>query len=249
LADITISIVSHNQELILNNLLNKLAIYSASISKVIVTHNTLESNNSISNDFPFELEEIQNPKPKGFGSNHNQAFQLCTSPFFCIMNPDIDLDCEPFQVLQNCFSDSEVAVAAPSIKNLEGKFEDSARYFPTPFGIIRKLFFNYRGEYPIKNDEVIIYPDWVGGMFMLFESIKFNELGGFDERYHLYYEDVDLCLRTWKIGYKVLLTMETNATHDARRASHRKLIYFKWHIISLFRFFIKHIFRFPNKLL
>lgn len=52
-------------------------------------------------------------------------------------------------------------------------------------------------------NEKIIYPDWVGGMFMLFRRETFAQLGGFDQRYFLYYEDVDLCARLNLQGYKM----------------------------------------------
>ena len=86
-------------------------------------------------------------------------------------------------------------------------------------------------------------------MFLLFESKKYTNLNGFDESFHLYYEDVDICLRAWKYGFKVLLCKDNEVIHDARRSSHSDLVYMKWHLTSLLRFFIKHFGRFPNKVI
>jgi N-acetylglucosaminyl-diphospho-decaprenol L-rhamnosyltransferase len=247
LQGITISIVSHNQDLILNQLLDKLAKYSVNISKVIVTHNTNQLIYSIKKKYPFEIMQIQNQKPKGFASNHNQAFKHSESDLFCVMNPDIDIISEPFEKMRNCFNDSSVAIVAPLIKNLNGRVEDTARYFPTPLGLFKKFFFNDSGIFQVDADKVICYPDWVGGMFLLFDSQKYKELCGFDERYFLYYEDVDICIRSWKYGYKVLQYKGVGVIHDARRTSHTNLKYLKWHISSLLRFFITHFGRFPSK--
>ena len=247
--NITISVVSHNQGSILRNLLKKLDKYSRFIAKVIVTFNTSEKINISSLSFSYEVVCIQNSKSKGFAENHNQAFMKCQSEFFCVMNPDIDLNIEPFENLIKCFKDSSVCVVAPQIKSLDGIVEDSARYFPTIGSIMKKKIFGYRGIFPIGNDAVIVYPDWIGGMFLLFDSIKYRNLNGFDERYFLYYEDVDLCLRAWKEGYKVILSLDVDVIHDARRTSHKNLKYMKWHITSMIRFFILHIGRFPNKVL
>lgn len=244
--EITISIVSHNQELMLNQLLNKLKFYSVNITKVIITRNTPDQFSSMNQNYPFELIEIQNQVPKGFASNHNEAFKYCSSELFCVMNPDIDLLSEPFEDLIHCFNDASVAIVAPLIKNLKGKIEDSARNFPTPLGLFKKLLFNDHGVFK-DDDSVLSYPDWVGGMFLLFNSNKYKELEGFDERYFLYYEDVDICIRTWKFGYKVLQYKGVSVIHDARRTSHRNLRYLKWHIFSLLRFFITHFGRFPSK--
>jgi N-acetylglucosaminyl-diphospho-decaprenol L-rhamnosyltransferase len=249
LKNITISIVSHNQGRIMTQLLDRLAKYSTYIKKVIVTHNITESKYSLDNKFPFEVFEIQNKTPKGFASNHNQAFRFCDSDFFCVMNPDIDIVSEPFHALQDCFQDTSVAIVAPLIKNAEGQVEDTARYFPTPFGLAKKLLLKQSGTFNAGSKEVIIYPDWLGGMFLLFESKKYTNLNGFDESFHLYYEDVDICLRAWKYGFKVLLCKDNEVIHDARRSSHSDLVYMKWHLTSLLRFFIKHFGRFPNKVI
>ena len=73
-------------------------------------------------------------------------------------------------------------------------------------------------------------------MFMVFRTGVFKELGGFDERYFLYYEDVDLCLRLRHAGYEVILLPQVSAIHDARRQSHRNLRYLVIHASSLLRF-------------
>ena len=94
---ITISVVSHGQGSILRNLLSKLQKYSTFISKVVITFNIPETIDMNSFKFPFEVECIQNAKPKGFAANHNQAFNKCESEFFCVMNPDIDMNNEQFK--------------------------------------------------------------------------------------------------------------------------------------------------------
>jgi GT2 family glycosyltransferase len=74
-------------------------------------------------------------------------------------------------------------------------------------------------------------------MFMLFRSAVFAELQGFDERYYLYYEDVDLCRRLRGRGYDVRLVPSVSATHDARRESRRSLRHLRWHIASMLCYF------------
>ena len=247
--NITISVVSHGQGSILRNLIFKLNKYSTFISKVVITLNIPERLDINSFNFPFELVYIENASPKGFAENHNQAFAKCKSDFFCVMNPDIDLDNDPFDNLIKCFKDSAVCVVAPQIRNTDGVIEDSARYFPTIISLARKFFFGYKGFFPAKQNSVIAYPDWVGGMFLLFDALKYRQLKGFDERYFLYYEDVDLCLRIWREGFKVLLSLEASVIHDARRASHKNLKYMKWHMASMIRFFVLHTGRYPNKVI
>ena len=72
---------------------------------------------------------------------------------------------------------------------------------------------------------------------MLFPRTVFEQLGGFDETYFLYYEDVDLCARLRKLGYRVGYCADVSVVHDARRASHRNLSYLRRHLASMARFF------------
>jgi hypothetical protein len=85
--------------------------------------------------------------------------------------------------------------------------------------------------------------DWIAGMFMLFPAAVFAKLGGFDEAYFLYYEDVDLCSRLRAQGREVLVSSGVSVIHDARRASHRNPKYLRWHLSSMLRFFLHHFFR------
>ncbi|MEO8159499.1 MAG: glycosyltransferase, partial [Betaproteobacteria bacterium] len=178
---------------------------------------------------------IRNASPTGFGANHNAAFTECANAYFCVLNPDVRLDGNPFPALVAELAAANVGVAAPKIMSPTGAIEDSARRFPTSGFLVRKLFGQTSGlDYEI--GQATISPDWVAGMFMLFRAPVFAELHGFDERYFLYYEDVDLCRRLRKHGYDVRLVPSVRVVHDARRDSHRSLRHLRWHLASLLRF-------------
>ncbi len=78
---------------------------------------------------------------------------------------------------------------------------------------------------------------------MLFTRDAFARVGGFDERYHLYYEDVDLCARMRLAGREVVFCPTVEIVHAARRESHRNLRFFAWHVQSMLRFFLSGPFR------
>jgi len=187
-------------------------------------------------EFSFPIIVIRNPAPLGFAANHNQAFAKSSGQFFCVVNPDIRLHKNIFPALLDCLQDTSIGVAAPLVVGEQGEIEDSARRFPTPFKILCKAFGGCRGgDYAVKDE--VIFPDWVGGMFMLFHRETFKALGGFDERYFLYYEDVDLCARLTLHGYKIALCPTAQVVHHAQRSSHRNLKYLTWHVTSMMRFF------------
>lgn len=243
--EVTVSIVSHNHSQLVVSLVSQLSKFPQHIAKVIVTNNTTNDIFLVEEHYPFEITQIHNRNPKGFGANHNQAFKHCGTDYFCVMNPDISIVSDPFLALLSRCTDQSIAIIAPLIVNLRGTVEDSARFFPTPWGLVKKLFGHYDGVYPVKNDQRLGFPDWVAGMFLLIRADKYAELAGFDESFFLYYEDVDLCARAWKKDYAVALCQEVRVIHDARRSSHYELEFFKWHVMSALRFFMKY--RLPKR--
>ena len=77
---------------------------------------------------------------------------------------------------------------------------------------------------------------------MVFPSEIFGKLGGFDERYFLYYEDVDLCGRLRLRGHEVVLNPKAQVIHHAQRSSHGNLRYMAWHLRSMARFFLSPVY-------
>ena len=240
--DISISVVSHLQLGLVAQLLDDLAEYCKDLNfEFILTLNLAE-------DLPFSLDRyifpislIRNSGPLGFGANHNQAFAKSSGSYFCVLNPDIRIRSNPFLLLSNCFQDPFVGVVAPLVLGPDGCVEDSARQFPSPLKILGK-FFNVRQKPEYSGTEGIIYPDWVGGMFMLFPREIFARLGGFDERYFLYYEDVDLCARLKLMGFRALLCTKAHVIHHAQRSSHANFRYLRWHLRSMTRFFLSPVY-------
>jgi N-acetylglucosaminyl-diphospho-decaprenol L-rhamnosyltransferase len=241
-ADISISVISHGQIDLIEELLRDINQHCHTLSLQLILTLNLEETLPFAEDiFSFPLEIIRNKVPLGFAANHNQAYSHASGKYFCVMNPDIRLDVDPFTVLVSCLQDASVGVVAPLVLGESGELEDSARCFPTPLKILCKSMGGCKGgDYAVKDE--IIFPDWVAGMCMMFRSEVFVELGGFDQRYFLYYEDVDLCARLRLRGYEVALCPEAKVIHHARRHSHRNLKYFAWHLASMTRFFCSPLF-------
>jgi hypothetical protein len=240
--DISISVVSHLQLDLVVQLLDDLAEYCQDLNfEFILTLNLAEELPFALKRYIFPIRLIRNAGPIGFGANHNQAFAKSSGSYFCVLNPDIRICSNPFLLLMNCLQDPCVGVAAPLVLGPDGCVEDSARQFPNPLKILGK-FFNVRQKPAYAGTESIIYPDWVGGMFMLIPKKIFERLGGFDERYFLYYEDVDLCARLKLLGYRSLLSTKAQVVHHAQRSSHANFRYLRWHLRSMMRFFLSPVY-------
>ena len=239
---VSISIVSHGQINLIEKLLRDISVSCKNIAiEIILTLNLNEVLLFSENLFSFPIKVIRNFIPLGFSANHNQAFGYAKGKFFCVVNPDIRFDENPFLVLIDCLKNISVGVAAPVVLDQHGKIEDSARRFPTPFKIICKAFGKCKESDYLINEESI-YPDWAGGMFLLFPRSIFEILGGFDRRYFLYYEDVDICARLKLLGYVVVVSPLANVTHHAQRSSHHNIRYLYWHLCSMMRFFLSPVF-------
>jgi N-acetylglucosaminyl-diphospho-decaprenol L-rhamnosyltransferase len=240
---VLISIVSHNQGELVGNLLRNIQALSIKDPfEVVLTLNTPETLPFMEQDFNFKLTVIHNKYPKGFGANHNAAFRSRPSSFFGVLNPDLKLDQDPFTPLLTRLTGRNQGVIAPQVLNDDHDIEDSARCLPTPFRLVKRYMGfkkTIRLDYPTDR---IYCPDWVAGIFMLFPSRVYAAVQGFDERYFLYFEDVDLCTRLWRAGYQVMVDPAVTVIHQARRNSHDTIRYLSWHIFSGCRFFLSRVF-------
>lgn len=240
--DVVLSVVSHAQDHLVNQLLDDIAVH-ASQPSLLVTHNL--PGGQVQHHGLTDIRFIENPVAQGFGENHNAAFKYCDQQFFCVINPDIRFAVDPFPAILACFDDPKVGVVAPRVLSPEGYVEDSARAFPTPVGLLSKMLRISNGAYHIEGNKPVPV-EWVAGMFMVFRAEAFRDVGGFDEDFFLYYEDVDICTRLWKSGWTVIQHPGVSVIHDAQRTSRRNLRYMKWHITSMLRYFWKHIGRLPK---
>lgn len=229
---ITVSVVSHGHGEMVEKLIIQL-INEPTVAQIILTLNISEFPEVIASK---KLIVIRNNTPLGFSLNHNNAFKMCSQPFFCVLNPDIVLLDDPFEVLLECLQNKKLSLVAPIIMSPAAVVEDSAREFPTLPNVVRRLFFPSDGRWPIDWGKCVNYPDWVAGMFMLFTSSGYGGVGGFDERYFLYYEDVDLCRRMRSAGFRFGLCTKAKAIHDAQRDSRKNIKFFFWHCQSMIRF-------------
>lgn len=239
---ISLSVVSHGQGELVDRLLADLApIRKSRDLEVIVTANIPERHdfrNVEGSGTPAIL--IENPHPLGFGSNHNQAFARSSGAWFCVVNPDIRLSCDPFPALVACARAQRATLVSPAVVAPNGKVEDHARTFPTVANLVRRRARPGAGAVHYSPGDPAFTVDWVAGMFMLFPRERYAALGGFDERFFMYCEDIDLCRRGWAGGGAILVCPAVSVVHDARRASGRNLQHTIWHLSSYLRYFAMH---------
>lgn len=239
---VAVSIVSHGHGKMVSVLTAQL-LECSEISRIIITKNIAEE--LLLPTSPI-IHVIENKYPKGFGENHNSAFSEIKDDYFCPLNPDIRLLTNPFPKLIESLKKYDAELAAPMVLNELGDIEDSARYFPTIPSLIKKLFFKIEGRCKLAESRTIFHPEWIAGMFMLFKSSAYKKLNGFDDNFFLYYEDVDICVRLWKVGMRLVVDPSICVIHDARRASRNNFSHMRLHLKSMAIYFLSHCGRLPK---
>ena len=235
---LTLSVVSHGQSALIHALIADLSRLALGNIELVITVNIPEDESPFL-DLPFPTRIIRNAAAKGFGANHNAAFEQSTSPFFAVVNPDIRLPRLDLAKMLCLMEDANVGAAAPVVLNGAGVVEDSVRRFPTIVGLARRVILGQRKpDYEWDSNPIEV--DWVAGMFVVFRREAYEAVRGFDAtRFFMYFEDVDICRRLWATGWRVMLQPAVSVVHDAQRASHRSLKHSRWHLMSAMRYFLR----------
>lgn len=236
--NISFSVISHNQDSLVESLVRKILSFHNKNFELIVTFNTAPPT-SLLNYLSQEslCKTIINNSKMGFGANHNQAFKISKGDIFVVLNPDIDFNETLILNFIESLSLPDSGVWGPKMLYANSNLQESARKFPTLFSLIlRYLKQNKRFDLPLNTLSKPTHVDWISGAFMAFNHETYKKIGGFDESYFMYFEDVAICKTLQRLGKKVIYDPRQTITHDSQQASHKKLKYFLWHLKSAFIF-------------
>lgn len=182
-----------------------------------------------------QIHVIENLSPLGFGANHNQAFaremrQPAPAACFGVLNPDLAWTSDPLPALVAAAGSPGAGCAFPHQTGADGQVQDHRRRVPTPGALLRRHVFRQPEVFAAN-----AAPHWVNAAMLVFPASVYAQVGGFDESYFMYCEDVDLCLRLQLAGYRLVEAPQAVVTHQAQRASRRNLRHTLWHLRSLCR--------------
>ena len=162
---------------------------------------------------------------RGFGHACNVGWRRGDAPFVLFVNPDAVMDeASVRRLVEAAERDPRVGVAAPRIVDTDGELDFSLRRFPRLRSTYAQAFFVHR-LLPAADwtDEVVRSPDayerpwtpdWVSGACLLVPRPVLERLGGFDEGFFMYCEDIDLCRRVWDLDLVVTFVPEALAVHE-----------------------------------
>ncbi|MEQ5874343.1 glycosyltransferase family 2 protein [Pseudoalteromonas sp. MEBiC 03485] len=244
---IYISVVSHGHFDVINRI-NTLPSLAFNGIKVLVVDNIGEVALKLYCE-KYNLCYFFDGKRRGFGANNNLAFDYFSDKFdlgsedsFICLNPDIIVSADSIFRLVYFSQESKSKLSTLNLY-LDDNYEDCdqcIRKFPT-FSDFFYSFIGYKNDYIINKNDILdskLYVDWCAGSFLCFNVNAYEDLKGFDERYFMYCEDIDICYRFYKkFNEKVLFFKDIKGIH-LRGLENRKVFsrHFYWHLKSIIRF-------------
>jgi GT2 family glycosyltransferase len=174
----------------------------------------------VSERYP-DVNLIRNEVNRGFGAAHNQALARITSRYWLVLNPDVMLNPSAIDAMVDFMAQRpRCGVAGCRLAGFDGAFQPSAGQFPFGAALFGWLFnletLGVRANLHRVDREFYAWSrrvDWVSGACMMIRSDLARRIGGFDERYFLYIEDIDLCYRARQVGYFTLLNSQVAIRH------------------------------------
>jgi GT2 family glycosyltransferase len=199
---------------------------------------------------PPGVEAVHNERPLGYGANVNKGAALTTAELVLAANPDAVPEPGAVDALRAfAAAHPRLGVAGPRMVYPDGSPQSSRRRFPTVIGTVvrrtplrrvvrQKRHYHLDEEQPTEPVEA----DWMLGGFLLLRREMLEALGGFDEGFRLYGEDIDLQYRAQRAGWErwyvpqAVVRHEHQAETDKRWLTRRTL----WHWAGILRFVRKH---------
>jgi len=207
---------------------------------IVVDNNSQDgSKELIRNDFP-SVNYIESKTNLGFGKACNLGAKSANGKYILMLNPDTIISKNTLNFGINYLENHKsVGILGPKILNQDGSFQSQCRRsFPTPINAFaymsglskifpkNKIFGAYNLTYLPIDEEC--NPDAVSGACFFIPKELFLQVGGFDEQFFMYGEDLDLCAKVKNAGFSIKYSPETEIIHFKGRSSMQKKIKSRW---------------------
>jgi GT2 family glycosyltransferase len=169
---------------------------------------------------------IENAANRGFAAAANQGFAASRGDYVLFLNPDAELHAGTVaRALAHLAAEATIGILGCRTLNVDGTPQPTVDRFHTVGGLVREALLSRRGPQagtrgtaPATTCDV----DWVYGSFLLCRRTALATVGGFDEAYEMYGEDLDLCHRVRAAGYRIVYLADATLTHRGNRSGARR---------------------------
>jgi GT2 family glycosyltransferase len=215
---------------------------------VVDNHSEDDSSKLVKDHFP-EVLLIENKENLGFSKANNIGVKKAKGEFICILNPDtvVPEDCftnliETFPTLHN-----PGAIGVQLVDGAGEFLEESKRNIPTPKVALKKLLGNCLSYYNYDLRENDCGPtNILVGAFMFMKKELYLKIGGFDEEYFMYGEDIDLSYRIYELGFQNYYLGSNQVLHFKGESTTKDQLYLKRFFNAMYIFYKKHFKNYKN---
>lgn len=206
---------------------------------VLIPHEIIIIDNNSSDD---TLKRIKSSEIKvkllsqtenlGFSKANNIGAESADGKYLLFLNPDTEIIDHSINKITNPFIKNDIGITAPQLVMLDDKVQLSVRRLPTLINSIREYWLGQKTSYDFylpKSDQPTEVEAVVGAAILISKKL-FLQVQGFDEKFFMYYEDLDLCRKVRKHGYKILYLPNVQIKHKVGSSSGtnpKSLEYFK----------------------
>ena len=177
----------------------------------------------------------------GFGSGHNLGFKNLKkdSDIHMIINPDVYFgqDIRDFIIWMN--KSKDISLSVPKVYFPDGTYQHTLRKLPTAITLFKRKFNIKSDEFKEDDFDNVSDIPFAHGCFFIFKTDVFKKLLGFDERFFMYMEDVDIFIRAKTFG-RTIVNPKYKIYHEYRKGSSLNKKLFSLHIKSAIKFFLKY---------
>jgi N-acetylglucosaminyl-diphospho-decaprenol L-rhamnosyltransferase len=176
-----------------------------------------------------EVDVVALDENLGFGSGANRGVARTSTPYVVVLNPDLEVEPGATKALVDVLDRMpDVGVVAPRIQTPDGRLYPSARTFPDMVDAAGHAFlhfvwrsnpFSRRYKMLDWDHEAASDVDWVAGTHLVVRRTAWDQVGGFDEGFFMYLEDVDLCWRLKRAGWRTRYEPEARVVHAIGRST------------------------------
>lgn len=217
--------------------------YDVQISKgymeIIVTDNASSDNTIESLKKIRGIKILQNKENFGFSKGNNLAAKKASGEYIVFLNSDVEvLDDGFLRMVEFIDKNPKVGILGGKLTNTDGSEQKSAGNFYT---LINLLFTLFGADFLMrKSPKKVQMVDWVSGASLMIRRSLFESLGGFDESYFMYVEDMDICFRAKKLGFSTYFFPYLKLKHKELGSGKRTFA-----VLSIYKgillFYQKHI--------
>lgn len=235
--------------------------------ELIVTDSaTIEKTTDMMEDYFPDVIFIQSSENIGFGKSINAAFKRAGGEYLFIVNADMIIEEKEAikKLLDYIEKNKDVGMVGPKLLNVNNTIQQSCFRFYTPLTVVcRRTFFGktsfgkkildkflMKDVFENKNIAQPIPVDWLMGSAMMVRKSDLGRVGLFDERFFMYFEDVDWARRFWENGLRVIYFPQAKMYHYHFQSSKKGSLfdsllskYARIHIKSAVKYFVKYKFR------